>query len=63
MEKIRALFFIIGSVLLGVGMVWAGVIKMSNNKYTTGVVYIIVAAGLISLCVLAFMHGRGNFRK
>ncbi|MCL6611979.1 MAG: hypothetical protein K6T66_10630 [Peptococcaceae bacterium] len=57
MEKIRSVFLVTGSVLLGVGMVWAGLIRMSGNDFAAGVAYIAGAVGLIALCVFVFFYG------
>lgn len=57
MEKIRLLFFIVGSALFGLGMILAGLVNIANYKYAAGTVYIISAILGVALLAFIFMYG------
>lgn len=63
MEKIRMLFFIMGSVLFGLGMILAGLVKLANNQFTAGAVYIISAISGIALLSFIFIYSSKSGRS
>ncbi|NTW05706.1 MAG: hypothetical protein HGA27_06280 [Peptococcaceae bacterium] len=56
MDKIRFIILVIGSVFFAAGMVWAGLLKWSQNHSLSGILYIISAAVIIAMCVLVYLR-------
>ncbi|MFZ5650487.1 MAG: hypothetical protein ACOY4I_06500 [Bacillota bacterium] len=52
MEKIRKIFLLIGSIFFGLGMIWAGSIKMSQGQAVFGSLLIAGSVALIFICFM-----------
>lgn len=52
MEKIRKIFLLVGSVFFGLGMIWAGSIKMSQGQDVLGSVLIAGSVAMIAICFM-----------
>ncbi len=59
MDRIRLIFLIIGSTFFGLGMIWAGMLSWADNRLA-GLLYIIAAAVIITMCALVFAHEKGK---
>lgn len=52
MEKIRKIFLLIGSLFFGLGMIWAGSLKVEKNEVAFGYALIGGAVAIIVICYL-----------
>ncbi|MFZ5648611.1 MAG: hypothetical protein ACOY30_13425 [Bacillota bacterium] len=52
MEKIRKIFLLVGSLLFGLGMIWAGLIKISQNQVVFGALTIAGSIAIIAACFI-----------
>jgi len=57
-DRIRKLFLIIGSVFMGIGMTVAGLIKISQDKVSSGITLILGTVILIILCSLPILYSK-----
>lgn len=56
-------FLIVGSVLFGLGMIWAGILKLEGDQTTAGIALIAGAAVIIALCALPVIQANRKERE